>query len=180
LSSLNNRVSCIHQIKQEVKIIKLNIMRKLLGLFIVATYLFVSSCSSASPDKGKEDEVKSSGTIIHLTDALFKEKVFNYGMNKDWKYEGNKPCIIDFYADWCGPCRKMAPILEEISREYAGKIIIYKVDTQVEQFLTQSMGITGLPTLLFCPMKGKPQASMGAMPKETLIKAINDVLLTNN
>jgi thioredoxin len=103
--------------------------------------------------------------------------VFNYETNKEWKYLGNKPAIIDFYASWCGPCRIMTPRLEEIAKEYAGKIIVYKVDTDKEQALSANMGIQSLPTLVFIPQSGKPQASLGAIPKESLVKAIHEVLL---
>jgi thioredoxin len=85
--------------------------------------------------------------------------------------------IIDFNASWCPPCRQLSPIVEEIAKEYSGKIVVYKVDTDKEQQLAQSMGVTGLPTLLFIPVKGKPQLSVGFIPKETLVKAINEVLL---
>jgi thioredoxin 1 len=87
------------------------------------------------------------------------------------------PVIIDFYADWCGPCRQLSPRIEEIAKEYAGKIIVYKVNTDKERELSQKLGIQSLPTLLFIPMKGQPQATMGALPKETLVKAVNEVLL---
>jgi len=120
---------------------------------------------------------ENTGTVIHLTNDQFKKMIFNYEVNKEWKYLGNKPAIIDFYADWCGPCRKMAPQLEEIAKQYSGKLIVYKVDTDKERQLSASLGIQSLPTLIFIPQNGKPQASMGAIPKETLIKAINEVLL---
>jgi thioredoxin len=126
--------------------------------------------------KGQQKKEVTS-TVIHLTNEQFKKMVFNYDVNKQWKYLGNKPAIIDFYADWCGPCRMMSPRLDEIAKEYAGKIIIYKVDTDKEQQLSSNIGIQSLPTLLFIPLNGQPQASMGVIPKETLVKAIQEVLL---
>jgi len=116
----------------------------------------------------------------HLTKETFLEKVFNYEKNTDWKFEGALPCLIDFYADWCGPCKMVAPILEELSQEYAGKINIYKVDTEQEQELAAAFGIRSIPSLLFCPVEGKPQMAMGALPKQALKDAINDVLLASN
>ncbi len=112
-----------------------------------------------------------------LTKQTFLEKVFNYEANKEWKFEGELPCIIDFYADWCGPCKQVAPILEELSDEFAGKINIYKVNTEVEQELAGAFGIKSIPSMLFCPGEGQPQMAVGALPKESLIQAINDVLL---
>ncbi len=112
-----------------------------------------------------------------LSKQTFLEKVFNYENNKDWKFEGELPCIIDFYADWCQPCKMVAPILEELSDEYAGKINIYKVNTEVEQELAGAFGIKSIPSMLFCPKDGQPQMAVGALPKESLVQAINDVLL---
>lgn len=116
----------------------------------------------------------------HLNKETFLEKVFNFETNEEWKYEGNLPCLIDFYADWCGPCKTVAPILEELSKEYDGKINIYKVDTEVEQELAAAFGIRSIPSMLFCPMDGKPQMAVGALPKQALKDAINDVLLASN
>lgn len=113
----------------------------------------------------------------HLTNQTFKEKVFNYEQNQEWKFEGELPCIIDFYADWCQPCKMVAPILEELSKEYAGKINIYKVDTEAEQELASVFGIRSIPSILFCPKDGQPQMAMGALPKDTFRQAINEVLL---
>jgi len=114
--------------------------------------------------------------LEHLTTETFKEKVFNYDVNKEWKFEGDKPCLIDFYADWCAPCRMVAPILEELAKEYDGKLNIYKVDTDKEQELAMVFGIQSIPSLLFVPKDGQPQMAMGALPKETFKKAIKDVL----
>jgi len=116
---------------------------------------------------------------VHLTSDEFKEKVFNYETGKDWKYEGTLPAIIDFYADWCQPCKMVAPVLEELAREYAGQIMVYKVNTEEEQELASIFGIQSIPTILFVPKKGQPQAAMGALPKQTFEKAIKDILLKN-
>ena len=113
-----------------------------------------------------------------LTKETFQQKVFNWEQNKDWKFEGELPCLIDFYADWCGPCKMVAPILEELAEEYKGKINIYKVDTEDQQELAAIFGIRSIPSLLFCPKDGQPQMAMGALPKETFVKAIDDILLT--
>jgi len=113
----------------------------------------------------------------HLTKQTFLEKVFNYELNKDWKFEGNAPCLIDFYADWCGPCKMVAPILEELSKEYEGKINIYKIDTEAEQELAGAFGIRSIPSMLFIPMNGQPQMVQGALPKSQLKQAIDDILL---
>ncbi len=111
-----------------------------------------------------------------LTTADFKEKVFNYDANQEWKYEGDLPCLIDFYADWCGPCKMIAPVLEELSEEYKGKMHVYKVDTEKEQELAGAFGIQSIPSLLFVPMEGQPQMAQGALPKAQLKGAIKDVL----
>ncbi len=112
----------------------------------------------------------------HLTKETFLNKVFNYEQNQEWKFEGKLPCIIDFYADWCGPCKMVAPILEELSKEYDGKINIYKVNTEEEQELAGAFGIRSIPSMLFCPADGQPQMAVGALPKDSLIQAIKDVL----
>lgn len=114
--------------------------------------------------------------VEHLTAATFKEKVFDYETNKDWKYQGAIPCMIDFYANWCGPCKMVAPILEELSTEFDGKIQIYKVNTDEERELASVFGIQSIPSLLFVPMEGQPQMAMGALPKDSFKRAIKDVL----
>ncbi|MCZ2101293.1 MAG: thioredoxin [Chitinophagales bacterium] len=118
---------------------------------------------------------------IQLTKEIFLEKVFNYEKNpQKWEYLGDKPCIIDFYADWCGPCKMVAPVLEELATEYEEDIYIYKVDTEVEQELSAVFGIRSIPSILFCPMEDSPQLAAGALPKATFKQAIQDVLLKNN
>lgn len=114
--------------------------------------------------------------VEFLTKETFLSKVFDYENNKDWKYEGDKPALIDFYADWCGPCKTVAPILEELSEEYGDKLNVYKIDTEAEQELAGVFGIKSIPSLLFVPKDGQPQMAMGALPKDTFEKAIKDVL----
>ena len=113
----------------------------------------------------------------HLTKETFIKKVFDFETNKEWKFKGSKPCIIDFYANWCSPCKMVAPVLEELSKEYEGKIDIYKVDTEDQQELAGIFGIRSIPSLLFCPMEEQPQMAQGAMPKNSFIQVINEVLL---
>lgn len=112
----------------------------------------------------------------HLTKETFLSKVFDFEKNKEWKFEGEKPCIIDFYADWCGPCKMVGPILEELSTEYEGKMDVYKVNTEEEQELAGAFGIRSIPSFLFVPVNGQPQMAMGALPKETFVKAFKEVL----
>ena len=114
--------------------------------------------------------------LEHLTTETFKEKVFNYEANKEWKFEGEIPAIIDFYADWCGPCKTVAPILEELQAEYGDKLNIYKVNTEDQKELSSVFGIQSIPSLLFIPKEGQPQMAMGALPKETFKQAISEVL----
>ncbi|TKG96090.1 thioredoxin [Puteibacter caeruleilacunae] len=114
--------------------------------------------------------------VQHLTKESFKEKVFDFEKNKEWKFEGDKPCLVDFYADWCGPCKAVAPVLEELQDEYGEKLNIYKVDTEAEKELSAIFGIQSIPSLLFVPKDGQPQMAMGALPKETFEKAFSEVL----
>ena len=116
----------------------------------------------------------------YLTNQTFKEKIFNYEENKDWKFEGELPCIIDFYADWCGPCKMVSPILETLQKEYDGQINIYKIDTDKEAELSSVFGIRSIPSLLFIPRSGQPRMAMGAMPRESFVKIINEVLLNQS
>lgn len=114
--------------------------------------------------------------IEHLTKETFKEKVFDYENEREWKFKGVRPALIDFYADWCAPCRMVAPILEELAKEYEGKIDIYKVNTEEEYELASVFGIRSIPSLLFIPKEGEPQMALGALPKETFKRAFKEVL----
>lgn len=114
--------------------------------------------------------------LEHLTKETFKEKVFNFELNKEWKFEGTIPCMIDFYADWCGPCKMVAPVLEELQKEYGSNLVIYKVNTEDERELSAVFGVQSIPSLLFVPVEGQPQMAMGALPKSTFEQAIAEVL----
>ena len=163
---------------------------KNLIIAIAAVTAISAGCSSGTAktensnvEMGKSVVAKSATSekkTVQLTNNTFKEKVFNYEVNKEWKYAGDKPCIIDFYADWCGPCKKVAPILEELAKEYDGEIIIYKVDTEKQKELAGAFGIRSIPSLLFIPVTGQPQMSQGALPKEQFEKIINEFLLKTN
>jgi thioredoxin len=111
-----------------------------------------------------------------LTKEKFLEKVFDYENNKEWKFEGDKPAIIDFWAEWCAPCRMVAPVLEELSEEYKDQVDIYKVNTEQEQELAAAFGIQSIPSLLFIPKDEKPQMAAGALPKDSFVKIIDEVL----
>lgn len=117
--------------------------------------------------------------IEHLTSETFKNKVFNYEANKEWKFAGELPAVVDFYADWCGPCKMVAPILEELATEYSGKITIYKVNTEEQRELASLFGIQSIPSLLFIPKEGQPQMAMGALPKDSFKKAFKNVLMVD-
>ena len=113
----------------------------------------------------------------HLTKETFLSKVFDYEKNQEWKYNGKLPAIIDFWAPWCGPCRMVGPVLEELSEEYKGKVNIYKVNTDDEQELGAVFGIRSIPSILFVPMVGQPKMAVGALPKESIKQAIEKELL---
>ena len=114
---------------------------------------------------------------IKLTSETFKEDIFDYSTENEWKFKGDIPAIIDFYADWCGPCKMVAPVLEELSNEYEGKINIYKVDTEVEQELSALFRIRSIPSILFIPKESQPMMQAGALPKNVLEEIINDKLM---
>jgi len=116
-------------------------------------------------------------TTIQISAADFKEKIFDYETEQEWKYKGQYPAIIDFYADWCGPCKAVAPVLEELATEYDGKLVIYKLDTEQERELSAMFGIQSIPTLLFIPMDGPLLIQKGALPKHILKQVIDERLL---
>ena len=121
---------------------------------------------------------EAEGKVIHLNKAEFFTRVFNYEKNpNEWKYEGTLPCIVDFYADWCGPCRAVSPILEELAAQYKGKILIYKINVDLDKELAAAFGVRSIPTILFIPAKGTPMMAQGALPKEEFVKQIDDFLL---
>jgi thioredoxin len=114
---------------------------------------------------------------VKLSAEKFREEIFDYTSGQEWTYKGSTPAIIDFYADWCGPCRMVAPVLEELASEYAGKLVIYKVDTEAEMELSALFGIQSIPTFLFIPMEGLPMIQPGAFPKNVFRQIIEEKLL---
>ena len=166
-------------------------------IVILVTVFALQSCNaSQAKSNGSENKSAPSETVSQKSDAeggtvkLTKEKflaeVWDYENSpQEWKYKGSKPAMIDFYADWCGPCRTAAPILEEISKEYAGKVTIYKIDTQVERELAGVFGISGIPAFLYIPMEGKPSMASGIArtkedTKKMFIANIEKMLLAND
>lgn len=146
-------------------------MKKIILLAFVSLIMNVMFAGEVISEKTKSP-------VEHLNKAEFVQKVYNYEKNPDkWVYEGSIPAIVDFYATWCGPCKALAPVLEELAKEYSGKIVIYKIDTDKERELAAAFGISSIPTLLFIPAKGDPQIAQGALPKESLKRAIDEFLL---
>jgi thioredoxin 1 len=154
-------------------------MKRILNLVVIIFSLIFVTCTSENSAK-KDNLSENSGTVQLLSTEMFKKSIYNYDDSKEWKYEGSMPVIIDFYADWCPPCRQLSPLVEEIAKEYQGKIAVYKIDTDKERGLAQSLGISSLPTLLYIPAKGKPQVTLGYISKETIVKTIEEVLLITN
>ncbi|MBF8297213.1 MAG: Thiol-disulfide isomerase-like protein [Bacteroidetes bacterium] len=113
----------------------------------------------------------------NLTKQTFVEKVFDFENNPEWKYEGELPCVIDFWAPWCGPCRAVGPVIDELSKEYAGKVNFYKINTDEEQEVAGAFGIRSIPSLLFVPKTGQPKMAVGALPKTAMKEAIDKELL---
>ena len=149
-------------------------------LIVTAACILTFAAGADGQTDNKNDNTKQTNTMktIALTKADFLTKVANYETNPtEWKYLGDKPALVDFYASWCGPCRMVAPILEELAGEYESKIVVYKVNTEKEPDLAAAFGIRSIPSILFIPMSGKPQMLQGAMPKDAFKKAIEEYLL---
>lgn len=142
-----------------------------------AEELGVEMTGAVRPDEETAAKEKPTTKVVHITKADFLKKVYDFEKNPDeWKYLGSQPAIVDFYADWCGPCRQLSPVLDELAKEYSGKLTIYKVNVDNERGLATFFGIRSIPTLLFIPMKDKPQRSLGALSKTELKGIIKDVL----
>lgn len=148
-------------------------MRHFKLIFTIPLLFLALNCSNAKSNENNEE-----GKVVVLNKADFLTKIYNYEKNEaEWVYEGKKPCIIDFYADWCGPCKRVAPIMAELATEYKDEVIIYKIDVDQEKELAAVFGVSSIPMILFVPVDGKPQAAMGALPKETMVEQINTFLL---
>ncbi|MBN1758618.1 MAG: thioredoxin [Chitinispirillaceae bacterium] len=150
------------------------------GTAVVVLILAIAGISLFGGKKGDNNSAKESG-MEHLTLDSFKEKVCECGIggsgsNAEWKYKGDLPAVIDFYADWCGPCKMVGPVLEELSKEYEGRVNIYKIDTEDQQQLAAMFGIRSIPSILFIPLEGQPTMAAGALPKKEFVRIFREVL----
>lgn len=147
----------------------------------IASFLLVFSLAGSLSAQGEQEQTaEEPGKVIRMDKQMFIDHVFDYTTGStDWKYLGEKPAVIDFYATWCGPCRMVAPILKSLAKEYKDQIVVYKVDTDKEKELSAAMGIQSLPTVIFIPKTGQPQIIVGAADKATFKRAIEEVLLKN-
>ncbi len=165
-------------------------MKKLILSILIVAGISLQGCSNVGKEGEVQDDTNKTsytsddikpGKVIQMDKQMFIDRVMNYEKNKDvWVYEGDKPCVIDFYADWCKPCKLIAPIMAELAEEYKDEIYIYKVNTTQQKELSQVFGIRSIPAVLFVPMEGKPQKSTGALPKATFKQAIDNFLLKKN
>jgi thioredoxin 1 len=174
------RVKTMKQIKQPtMKQIILSILL-IGGIGITAcTQTGTNDKTAALASNDVQPATATTGKVIQMDKAMFLEKVFNYEANPDkWVYLGDKPCIIDFYADWCGPCKKVAPIMSELAAQYKDDIVIYKIDTDKEKELAGVFQIRSIPSILYCPVEGQPTMTMGALPKAEFEKMVKEILLT--
>jgi len=149
---------------------------KRFNILVIVLVMFAFAADAQS--KTGTDKQTVTAKTVYLTTADFLKKVMNYEKNpNEWIYLGDKPAVIDFYTDWCGPCKMIAPIMEELAAKYAGEIYIYKVNTDKEKELAALFQIRSIPQVLFIPLKDTPQMSVGAMRKEQYIEAIENILL---
>lgn len=150
-------------------------MKKIISCIAVAATL-AGPLYAQAPAQDKADG--NTGKVIRMDKQMFLDKVFDYTTGStDWKYQGEKPAVIDFYATWCGPCRLVAPMLKSLAKEYKDQIVVYKVDADKQKELSAAMGIQSLPTVIFIPMTGQPQIIVGAAGKATFRRAVEEVLL---
>ncbi|MDR1403174.1 MAG: thioredoxin [Tannerellaceae bacterium] len=155
-------------------------MKKIRCILAIVGVIFASCNAQTTANRQGVETVETEKAVktIHLTKTAFLAKVANYEASpEEWDYLGDKPALIDFYADWCGPCKAIAPVLEELADEYDGQIYIYKIDTDAEQELAAVFGISSIPSLLFVPMGENPRMTQGALPKPQLKDAIEQLLL---
>ncbi|MBC8595054.1 redoxin domain-containing protein [Oscillospiraceae bacterium N12] len=148
----------------------------LVALVMISVIIYAFNDEGAKVNQESKNEVKDSEVVVMDKDMFIKD-VFDYQTSQEWKYKGDKPAIIDLYADWCGPCRSTAPIMKSLAKEYAGKIVIYKVNVDKEKELAALFNATSIPLFVFIPMKGEPQLFRGAADKATYKKAIDEFLL---
>src|SRR5664279_2372448 len=148
-------------------------------IILVYTLLIVGLASAGCTGNTKGNVPEGSvSEVQEITGETFKKTIADYDMTKVWKFEGSLPAIVDFYAGWCPPCRQLSPLLDEIAKEYTGKLIIYRVNIGKEKELASNLGITNIPTLLYIPTKGNPKVTLGYIPKDKIVKTIKEVLLT--
>lgn len=155
-------------------------MKKVLtvvALVMISVIVYAFNDNRAETNQGKKEATSKQGEVVVMDKEMFLKDVFDYEKSKEWKYKGDKPAIIDLYADWCGPCRQVAPLMKELAKEYAGKIVIYKVNVDKQKELAALFNATSIPLFVFIPMKGEPQLFRGAADKATYKKAIDEFLL---
>ena len=156
-----------------------DLMKKL--FFIVALYSLIALNACSSNDKnGTDQNVREyqEGTVNQMNGAMFAKMIWDFKKNPDnWVFEGDTPCIIDFYADWCRPCKMVAPIMEELAKEYKGKVKIFRINTDQERELASMFRINSIPAVMLIPKSGKPQMAVGAQPKDSYVKAIHDFMM---
>ena len=148
-----------------------------MAALIFSSVLTYACTDGARQKQAEKQETTQEGNVIVMNKDMFIKEIFDYEKSKEWKYKGDKPAIIDLYADWCGPCKKVAPILKELAGEYKNDIIIYKINVDNEKELAAAFGIQSIPTLLFIPLSGMPQMMTGGRPKSDLKRIIDEVLM---